>query len=82
MDDGKKHFRFLKKGRWYCPRCGHEMIWNTQEMFDENDELPDEDNYIITIYSCPYCGLELQIHDKPVESEREGYPYWNENQEK
>lgn len=79
MDD-KKNIYLMREGRWYCPRCGHEMGWDSQEMND--CELPEEDQYIVTYYSCQHCGLSLEIYDTPPVSERSDYPYWNEDQEK
>ena len=63
-----------------CMRCDHELIIGGNFMksdFDYDEELPEDDDCMVTNATCPHCGASYEIYDTP-ESEKEMYPYWND----
>jgi hypothetical protein len=42
----------------------------------DEKSLTDED-FMVTLMSCPYCGASYEIHDTPL-SETHNYPYFND----
>ena len=59
-------------------RCDHELILSGNFMRSEiiGEDLPEDDDCIVTNAVCPFCGASYDIYDTP-ESEKELYPYWN-----
>lgn len=43
-----------------CYLCGAEVIWQSDYSFDEVG-LGDE-NGIVSIYSCPNCGANIEVY--------------------
>lgn len=41
----------------------------------EGVEMNEDDDTIVTEYSCPFCGLEFSITDTPI-SQMKNYPYF------
>lgn len=56
-----------------CYTCGHELIWDNS--FTRGDIGLEEDNSIVDLYSCPYCGASYEIYECPTE-ERDNYEYY------
>lgn len=42
------------------------------------EELPEDDDAIVTYAHCPHCGARYELTDTP-ESEKKNYPYWGIN---
>ena len=63
-----------------CMRCGHDLILGGNFMLSDIDgeELPEEDDAMVTNATCPYCGAYYELYDTPL-SERCNYPYWKED---
>jgi len=63
-----------------CWRCGHELICSSNFMLSDwgYDSLDEDDDALITEYSCPNCGAQYSVIDTP-ENEKKNYPYWGNN---
>ena len=63
-----------------CMRCNHELILSGNFMLSEIqcEELPEDEDAIVTNATCPYCGASYDIYDTP-ECDRENYPYFKED---
>ena len=42
------------------------------------DSLDEDDDALITEYSCQNCGAQYSVIDTP-ENEKKNYPYWGNN---
>ena len=42
------------------------------------EELPDDEDTMLTNASCPHCGASYEFWDVP-DCEKGEYPYWQEN---
>ncbi len=60
-----------------CWRCGKKLICQSNFMLSEWDGIDAEpdDDAIVTIYSCPFCGAEYTVTDTP-RNQMEYYPYF------
>lgn len=68
--------------KYLCFRCKHELVINDNWMGSDLALVPDEkalsdEDFMITMLSCPHCGASYEIHDTPL-SEANNYPYFNE----
>ena len=63
-----------------CMRCNHDLILEGNFMLSEinGEELPEDDDAIVTYAHCPHCGARYELTDTP-ESEKKNYPYWGIN---
>lgn len=64
-----------------CFRCGHDLIIGGNNMLSEimdEDDMPEDEDVIVTNMSCPHCGAYYEVYDTP-ESGKRLYPYWKEN---
>ena len=52
----KDYFPFV------CPRCGGELIWQSDFMAHEvSPEYDDDDLAVCTYFTCKECGAEIDI---------------------
>lgn len=51
-----------------CYLCGNEVIWQCDYSFDEVG-IGDEDDGIVSIYSCPRCGAHIEVYKSEKEEE-------------
>ena len=65
-----------------CFRCGN--LFEIDDNFKGSDiglvpidKMDTEEDTIVTLMSCPHCGLKYEVYDIP-ESEQEDYPYFRE----
>ena len=63
-----------------CFICGHPLIWGSDIMQSDLDgsDLTDDENSVVSIYSCPYCGASYSI-TIPSPSEQKNIPYYQNN---
>lgn len=68
-------------GMYHCFRCGHELIIEGNYMgSDMGDCSEDEDeDYMVTTMSCPYCGARMECADISNNQKKE-YPYFQETE--
>jgi acetone carboxylase gamma subunit len=64
---------------WNCFRCGHECIWQNDEMksnFEGGDCSEDQDQ-MVSWYLCPNCGAMHEVWDPSFEDAKD-YPAYQE----
>lgn len=71
----------VNPNKYLCYRCKHELIIQSQWMGSEIGAAPDEpdDDFMVTLMSCPHCGLGCEIYDVPV-NEQCKHPYFNQQE--
>jgi len=64
--------------KFRCPYCGDEMIWDSCESSIEvRSDISEEDQSVISYYSCKNCGCDIEVYECPDEYKKE-YPYWKD----
>ena len=60
-----------------CWRCGKELICSGNFMLRdwEGENMDENDDAMITDYTCPYCGASYSVTDTP-NNEKKNYPYF------
>ena len=67
--------------KYCCWRCGRELMCMCNFIASECgyiDEDDEDNDSIVTTYSCPYCGASYEVIDTP-EGEKMEYEYWRLN---
>lgn len=62
-----------------CPLCGGEMIWDSNaNASDVCDFYEDDDEAVVSYYTCSKCGRNYEIID-PLREERDNEykEYWH-----
>lgn len=67
--------------KYLCFRCNHELVTDSQWMGSDVAAVPEDkacsdEDFIITLMHCPYCGMSYELADVPPIEEYE-YPYFN-----
>lgn len=46
-----------------CPICGHYVYWSADFMLSEMEgvDLPEEEDSVVGVCSCPHCGSSIDI---------------------
>lgn len=59
-----------------CCICDTELLGQSDYMASDIDDSIDvDDDYIISIWSCPNCGVEYEMY-YPSNNERQNYKYY------
>jgi ribosomal protein S27AE len=45
----------------YCPQCGTNTVWQDSFMRSDIQDGVADDDSIVSIVSCPYCGASVEI---------------------
>lgn len=63
--------------KYKCFRCKHELIWGNDFMQSdlEGEELKENEDSLVSFYTCPYCGMSYMITDTAPEDQKD-FPYF------
>lgn len=54
------------------------MIWDSCEnSIEVRSDISEEDQSVISYYSCKNCGRDIEVYECPDEYKKE-YPYWKD----
>ena len=63
---------------YHCLFCGGDLIWDSDENLDTVSGCEDDDEGIVTFYTCSNCGRFYEIADPQKEDRETTYKeYWN-----
>lgn len=60
---------------FHCYFCGGNLLWNSDSMAYEDDDIA-----IQTYYTCTNCGRDYIIIDPDKDGREDHCEYWNENE--
>lgn len=63
--------------KYKCFQCDHEPIIDGNWMGGDLGDVDEDDDFLVTMMSCPYCGSSYEVAECP-ESEKPSYPYYQE----